>query len=145
MNNLPDKAIRIQRPALCHHCADPSEIDVSVVSIEQRTGNGWKLDGKGKVYIECQCPVCGMIYTAVKTAIPIECYSYSCPTCNETLNLEYKVCKIEPDNNDFSFEAEIFCKKCHGKTALAQVLKKILNIKKIEIKLTGITIERFST
>lgn len=143
MNSLPRKAIVIQEPELCHYCRSHFGSDVTVMKIERNLSYGWRLDGKGAMHIECNCPVCGMMYTTVEKMIPIECDSYLCPSCNEASNLEYKVCKIERDNHEFTFNAEIFCKKCHKKNHLTQALKRILNIKKIEIKLTGITIERF--
>ncbi|EAA5198680.1 hypothetical protein B1L79_12790 [Salmonella enterica subsp. enterica serovar Dublin] len=88
--------------------------------------------------------MCGMMYTSTETMIPIECDSYLCPSCNDATNLEYKVCKIERNENDFTFEADISCKKCHKTNKISHALKRFLNIKKIEIKMTGIIIERFN-
>ncbi len=82
------------------------------------------------------------MYDAVQTAIPIECGSYSCPDCGEIQRLEYKVQKIDASGNEFSFEAEISCSRCHKKKTLVEVLKEFFRIKKLEIKLTGISVER---
>lgn len=144
MNSSSKQAIIIH-DVLCHYCKTHYDSDVMVLTIEQDVNSGWNLRGKGEIHTKCSCPVCGMMYTAVNRMIPIECDSYLCPTCNESSNLEYNVYKIErvQDSNDFTFKANITCKKCHNKKTLTKVIKKILNIKKIEIKLTGITIERY--
>ncbi|AYH01147.1 hypothetical protein C5E19_08935 [Pectobacterium parmentieri] len=84
------------------------------------------------------------MHTAVKKVIPIECDSYLCPNCNEASNLEYQVLKIDRKDNEFTFKAEILCKKCHKKNDLISSLKKALNIKKIEITINGIKVERFN-
>jgi hypothetical protein len=50
--------------------------------------------------------------------------------------------KIDVAGIQLSFEAEISCTKCRRKRAFMQTLKNLLNIKKLEIKLTGISVER---
>lgn len=144
MSSLPDQKIVFKQPDLCHHCQSHYVSDVKIMTIEKNLSYGWRIHGKGTLHVECRCPMCGMMYTAAETMIPIECDSYLCPSCNDAANLEYKVCKIERNENDFTFEAEIFCKKCHKTNKFSHALKRFLNIKKVEIKITGITIERFN-
>ncbi|MBN6367479.1 hypothetical protein JZL89_19185 [Providencia rettgeri] len=144
MNNLSETKFVIQEDKVCPHCRDHFSNNIEVIKIEKKSSYGWQLSGTGTLEVKCHCPYCGQIYTSVSKIIPIECDSYSCPNCNESSHLEYKVCEIERNNDDFTFNAEILCKKCHNKNHFTQALKKILNIKKVEIKLTGITIERFS-
>lgn len=144
MNSLPDQKIVFKQPGSCRQCQSHYVGDVKVMTIEKNLSYGWRLQGKGSMHVECRCPMCGMMYTAAEELIPIECDSYLCPSCNDAENLEYKVCKIERDKNNFTFEAEISCKKCHMKNSFSRALTKIFNIKKIEIKITGVTIERFN-
>ncbi|MGN2429022.1 hypothetical protein ACTFJG_24440 [Klebsiella electrica] len=144
MNSLPNQKIVFHQPDSCRHCQSDYVSDVKVMTIEKNLSYGWKIHGKGALHVECSCPMCGMMYTAAETMIPIECDSYLCPSCNDAANLEYKVCKIERDENDFTFEAEISCKKCHKTNKFRHALKRLLNIKKLEIKTTGVSIERFN-
>lgn len=143
MKTLPQKKFFFQQSGSCHHCQSAFGSNIKVMNIEADSNYGWQLSGKGLVQAECHCPICGMMYTAAEKMIPIECGSYLCPNCKGAEYLEYKVCKIERVEGDFTFKAEISCKKCNRKNYLSSVLKRIFNIKKLEIKTTGVTIERF--
>lgn len=144
MNTQPTHVLVVQQSEVCHHCRHIYDNDyrVTVESIEQNDGIGWKLRGTGQVRADGQCPICAMIYDAVRTEIPIECKSYTCPECGELQDLKYKINKIEAQGSEFSFEAEISCLRCNRKKTFVQVLKELFKIKKLEIKLTGISLER---
>jgi len=83
-----------------------------------------------------------LMFEAVRAEIPIECHSYPCPKCGGLQDLDYKVQKIDAQGNEFSFKAEIRCRKCQRKKTFVQILKELFKLKKLEIKLTGISIER---
>lgn len=142
MNYLQGKVNIGHEPELCPYCQSDLASNITVKIIESDLSRGWKLEGEGVMDAKCRCPRCGMIYNAVNKRIPIECGNYSCPNCNETSNLEYNVCKIEQNDHEFTFKAEIFCRKCYKKNIVIRALKKILNIRKIEITRNGITVER---
>ncbi len=82
------------------------------------------------------------MYAEVQTRIPIECASYKCPKCHGTESLVYRVKRIDAKGIEFRFEAEISCVAYQSKKTLKTTLKNLLAIKKIEIELTGIAIER---
>jgi 5-methylcytosine-specific restriction endonuclease McrA len=137
-------ALVIQRPGGClsfGSCDESTrENRVTVESIEQHEAIGWKLRGTGRV--EAHCTSCGAMYQAVQKTIPIECGSYPCPTCGEMQNLTYKVQRIDTNGREFSFEAEISCSRCHKKKTFVEVLKDLFKLKKLEVKLSGISVER---
>jgi 5-methylcytosine-specific restriction endonuclease McrA len=138
----PAYVLVVQMPGGCHTCREAYENNhrVTIESIEQHEGIGWKLRGKGRV--STHCVRCYAMYDAVQISIPIECKSYPCPDCGELQSLKYKVQKIDANGNEFSFEAEISCTKCHKKKTFIEVLKELLKLKKLEVKLTGISVER---
>jgi len=142
METYPKHILVVQQPAGCMQCGryHPHEHSVTVQSIEQSEDNGWKLRGTGRV--STHCPMCGAMFDAVRSEIPIECQSYPCPKCGGSQDLDYKVQKIDAQGNEFSFQAEICCRKCQRKKTFVQTLKELFKLKKLEIKLTGISIER---
>jgi 5-methylcytosine-specific restriction endonuclease McrA len=141
MQTDPTHMLVILNPADCYHCReDFHNYRVTVESIEQHKGVGWKLRGKGRVEVHCRR--CRAIYSALQTAIPIECQNYACPDCGELQSLKYKVQRIDAAGGEFSFEAEISCAKCHKRKTFVEVLKEIFKLKKVEIKITGISFER---
>lgn len=140
MNKLSEYQLVVRSPGGCDHCKFSSAPWVTVESIEQQAGVGWKLRGTGRV--RATCPNCGAMYDAVLATIPIECASYTCPDCGGTQSLKYNVQRVEAKGSEFTFQAEITCSKCSKKKSLIETLKNVLNLRKLEVKLTGITIER---
>jgi hypothetical protein len=116
--------------------------EVDIERIEQNGPTGWRLFGRAKKPRGVECQKCGEMLSFVHQSIPIECAEYDCPTCHKRETLTYRVNRIDTRKNDFTFEAEIVCKKCKTKHRFIEALGFLGRIKKIEIKLTGITIER---
>ena len=138
-----DKAIRIISPGGCHQCHGDSKhpYEVQVSSIEA-TEDSWIVHGKGKlVHISKHCPMCGLMYCAVMRTISIQCEPFQCPRCGEREHLEYSVQKINAEDASFEFVAEIRCAKCRNKKSLKKVVKQILEVLKIEIGPSGITVK----
>lgn len=142
MNKPVEYQLVILSPGGCRMCGESSLTPqrVTIESIEQQDGVSWKLSGTGRV--TSTCPMCAEMYNVIRTTIPIECASYACPDCGGKQNLKYNIQKIEARGSEFNFWAEITCSKCHKKKSLVETLKDFLGIKKLEVKLTGICIER---
>ena len=83
-----------------------------------------------------------MYYSMVMREIPIQCTEFGCPDCKEKENLEYQVESINVEKDNFSFNATISCKKCKTKKSLSKILTNLLKIIKIEVKPTGITLQK---
>lgn len=143
MNDLPEakNAIVIVYPNVCHHCLRPQRdpYDVRITSIES-IEEGWIACGKGHYNIERMCYDCGALYRAIAHAIPIQCAPFPCPKCDELQNLSYNIRNIKTFEDSFEFEIEIECNKCKKKKSLTKLLKKALEVIRIEVKPTGITI-----
>jgi rubrerythrin len=140
VDSSKNSALFVSSPGICEHCGfGHGESSLSVEWIEEKDGIGWHMGGKGRI---ARCPLCNAMYQAVQTSIPIECAHYKCPKCHGTDSLVYHVKRIDARGLEFKFEAEISCNTCKSKKTFAKALKNILSIKKIEIKLTGISIER---
>jgi RecJ-like exonuclease len=142
METSSESVLVVERPSSCT-CGYHGKHSVTVESVEQHDGVGWKVRGKGRITVQCHCPLCGAMCDAVRTEIPIECHSYACPKCGRSQNLKYKIKKIDAQGNNFSFEAEIYCPTCGWKKSFAQALKSIFRLKKLEIKVTGVSLERY--
>jgi rubredoxin len=82
---------------------------------------------------------------AIRNEVPIQCDSYTCPTCGVSRELRCEVQRIDADGDAFSFEAHLICPKCRGKRTFFAALKEILKITKLEVKLNGISVERGGT
>lgn len=138
----PTHAVVVVTPAGCNMCgyAFENRHHVEVQTIEQRDGIAWQLKGQGRVM--AHCARCADMYEAVKTLIPIECHAYACPRCSDRQSLTFDVKRIDAKGSEFTFEVEIFCRKCNNRRSFVQILKSLLQIKKLEVKLTGITVER---
>ena len=142
MANANSLSLVVQGPSRCPTCGEFHEGDakVTVESIEAAEGGVWKLRGNGRVLI-C-CDMCNRMFEALEARIPIECKNLACPDCGEIQDLKYQVRKIDSNGESFSFEAEIHCPKCKRKKSLVKALSELFKLKKLEVKLTGISIER---
>jgi hypothetical protein len=132
----------VQHPSGCRMCGEAlkNEYSVFVSSIERHEAAGWHVRGSG--WVSCDCPQCCAMYQAVRRGIPIECEGFDCPKCGLSQALTYNVQRIDAHGSEFSFEATISCGTCHKKRTFVRILKNLLKLKKIEIKLTGISLER---
>lgn len=142
MKSTPDQKLVVVSPSMCPHCVralnDHPSVSVSV--IEQLDNNGWNLSGTGKTQEHCR--YCSQIYDALILAIPIQCSSLTCPRCGKTNKLRCIVRTVEKQGADFTFQAEIICSKCKTINTIKEMLKNILNIKRIKVGPDGISIER---
>ena len=119
--------------------------EVWVSSIEKKE-DGWMAKGGGVATHEikghCLDPTCAMMYETIIREIPIQCASFPCPVCGVAQDFEYKVQSIEAEKREsFQFIVSIICGKCSKRKTFKKVLKKLLEIVKIEVKSTGITIK----
>jgi hypothetical protein len=144
MNRQKVNEVLVAQTGGCRICiwyglVDPYDIQVtSITSIEE----GWLAEGRGQIVEKKTCPKCGVIYDAILHAIPIHCESFSCPGCGKSGDIKYKVNSIKTEIDSFKFEASLICKKCSQKKTFRKTLKKFLEIIKIEIKPTGITLKK---
>jgi hypothetical protein len=141
---VPEPAEILVRPekhaSWCPDCGADDAFTLSVQKITTKDSTGWMLNGTGAVL--CTCPACGAMFNAVRYRIPIECGSFDCPTCHRYENLQYRVTQIDAAGRDFTFEADIVCRSCSTQRTIFHALKNILTIKKLEVKVDGISVER---
>ena len=156
------EAIKVISPSGCHMCgrAQKYPYEIRITSIKS-SEEGWIARGKGRyiewafaavrgrqrtaprdAIIDRYCPMCGKIYQAIEHTIPIQCAPFPCPKCGELQNLHYKIRSIITDEESFEFEVEIECEKCKKKKSFTKGLKKVLEVIKIEVKPTGITVRK---
>ncbi len=100
-----------------------------------------KTSFSGNIKIRC-CSNCHFIYRAIMRTIPIQCAEFPCPKCGESQNLHPKIRNIKTDLQTFEFEVEIECKKCKKKKSLTNLIQRLFEIVKIEVKPTGISIKQ---
>jgi hypothetical protein len=115
--------------------------NVKITTIKS-SDDGWIAKGGGKqVYMRCMMVGCSDMAESIMHAIPIQCAAFPCTTCGQTQNLKYEIRSIEANKSAFEFEVSIICGKCSKKRSIKKMLKKLLEIIKIEVKPTGITIK----
>jgi DNA-directed RNA polymerase subunit M/transcription elongation factor TFIIS len=78
----------------------------------------------------------------VHQRIPIETSEFHCPSCNERETLEYLLQRIAEGPQGFEFEVVIQCKRCSKKRSMKKLLKSLMEVVKLEIKPTGITLKK---
>jgi uncharacterized protein YbaR (Trm112 family) len=125
----------------CDQCGrrNPAYYFVRVESI-RRTDDGWIADGEGRRYI--YCGDCAQMYEAISHAIPIQCEPFACPGCKGFEDLQYNIIRIDAKQFTFEFTVEIGCKKCKRKRTLKKLIERLLQVAKIEISPTGISIKK---
>lgn len=131
-----DPGIRVER----FYCnCGFSNIQISFI---ERRKHSWFVRGFGTEYGTEYCPNCGAICRSIVSDLEIQCEPFSCPTCGEKEDLNFKINNIKTDNTSFEFEAEIICEKCNKNKSLKKIISSMLDIKKLKISPTGIEIEK---
>lgn len=126
----------------CYRCGKGKEVPYLInVSSVKSDNDRWIVKGKGHL-VHRRCNWCAWMYEAIMYTIPIECSPFPCPKCSELQNLKYELTSITTEKETFEFEVIIECSKCRKKNSLSKVLKKIIDIIKLEVSPTGITIKK---
>ena len=87
---------------------------------------------------------------AVMQSIPIEAAPFTCPQCGERKHLKYNVTTTCDDEGPappeqqrcFSFAMNIECTRCTRKRSIVTVVASSPDVIKIEIKPTGIVVQK---
>ena len=136
----PDNILVCVSPRGCKFCyPDDTSYDIYVSSVTSEV-DGWTTKGRGEfAWPICEC---GAYYEAVMHSIPIHCAPFRCPKCGEDEHLKYALKSLTTDKQMFEFEVQIQCNKCHNKRSLSTLLRKVLEVVKLEVGPTGITIKK---
>ncbi|MCK4733852.1 MAG: hypothetical protein KAT65_15465 [Methanophagales archaeon] len=137
------KAIRIVPFSRCPHCGTHNEYPYHITSIESGEED-WIVHGKGSYNseIDIRCSHCAAIYRTIAHTIPILCAPFPCPKCGNLQNLDYNICSIKTYKDSFEFEVKIECKKCKKKISFTKVIEKVLEVVRIEVNATGISVRK---
>ncbi len=139
----------------CRHCFYEGRITpvfiFEIFDIQSEEAE-WILKGKGNfdenttqtlnVYKTLRCKRCGELFVLLGKEIPVECAPFPCPKCGEQQDLEFKIEHIAMEEDSFTFEAKISCKRCNKKKSLKNILQKILEVVKISVGPTGVTVSK---
>jgi hypothetical protein len=126
-------------PRIDQMFVNSSAIDVRV--IESRA-TGWLAKGVGHIYGSQRCPRCGMMYDTILRAIPIHCSTFTCPKCKAAEHLSFKVARIDAALHEFNFEVDIECARCNRRNSIKAAIKSVLDIGKIKVGPSGVTLEK---
>jgi len=121
------------------YCMAINPLLIEIRSIESKD-DGWTAKGVGSIE-SVKCTLCGMMYDAILHAIPIQCSSFTCQICGTNESLIYKVNRIDTAFHQFEFEVEINCNRCNKKRGLKSLIKSILDVVKIKVTPTSVTVE----
>jgi len=138
-----DAKLVVQTARGCRSCMR-GEMHPNVMSISSIKAEEFKWVAKGKGLPEDNrtfCARCGALYREITHTVPILCEQFDCPKCGKAEKLHYKVNSITTEENQFEFEVEIECQGCSKKRSLKKILKSILEIIKLEVGPTGITVK----
>lgn len=116
---------------------------VEVSSLEAE-GSGWRAGGivHFSYCVHGRCRTCGRVFEAATRRIPIEFPEITCPVCDQTGHLKYKVQGIRKTPEGFEFIVILKCSACESRKSFKKVLSGLLNMISIDIGLTGISIKK---
>lgn len=116
-------------------------VDISSLNLE---GDVWR--AQGTVYIgycvHGRCRTCGRLFEAARKSIPIQFPELTCPQCDKSEFLQYKIEGLSRVDDGFEFVATVRCSGCRAVATMKKFFTGLLNAISIEIGLTGITLKR---
>ena len=98
--------------------------------------------GRCEITERKRCATCARMFEVAQCAVAIECHDHACPICGTPHDVEYRTEQIDAHGSEFSFQASLYCSKCDTKKGVAGVLDDLLKLKKVDVRLTGVSIGR---
>jgi DNA-directed RNA polymerase subunit M/transcription elongation factor TFIIS len=139
----------IEATAVCHSCGSSFVLvreTVAVSSVKDASDTSWNVEGAITLThcIHGACINCGKVFEIVRRDIPIRYSSYTCPKCESSAYMMLRIKEGSYSNETFQFIGILECKECGNQlsTKFRKAIKKLWQVTKIKISLTGIEVEK---